>query len=457
MKVTVQAVEAIAPDQASLKAAAKLMKPSKWPVMAEDPNGTLMWAECQGSGANPYRVTADKSDLGYKCTCPSRKFPCKHALALMWFKADNNVPFQSAVPPEWVLEWVGRRRATSNDVTKKTPSTEKNLSSAIRVETDTAPDPKAEARKLAAAKKRAETTEKAMIAATFELDQWIEDQLRTGLSGLLENLTEQCRKIAARLVDGKASSLAGRLDEMPSRILAHPAEMRAEIVISELGKLVLITQSFRANPKTAHLRRLIGPTETRQQVIDAPDALRLQSKWELIGEQVITRRDGLVAHYTWLLNLEDNPQCFALLLDFFPASAGKRGGAANIGEQFEAELIFYADPSPLRAVLGSRGADIEPPQPWPDTTQTPLSTFRDRLHAAPWTLNAPLLLPAGRIVKDETGRQWWRGGNESLPLSTPLDALALGMNLSSSVGIWNGHGLTLLASQSDWGRLSFAN
>ena len=72
MAITVDAVESIAPDQASLKAAAKLMKPAKWPVMAEDPNGTLMWAECQGSGANPYRVAADKSDLGYKCTCPSR-------------------------------------------------------------------------------------------------------------------------------------------------------------------------------------------------------------------------------------------------------------------------------------------------------------------------------------------------------------------------------------------------
>lgn len=456
MTITVQAVESIAPDQASLKAAAKLMKPAKWPVMAEDPNGTLMWAECQGSGANPYRVAADKSDLGCKCTCPSRKFPCKHSLALMWFKAEGNVTFQSGAPPEWVLEWVGRRRKTSGGTAPKSTPDKKNLSAAKRIEAEAPPDPKAQARKLAAAKKRAETTEKSMIASTLELDQWIEDQLRTGLSGLLENLTDRCRKIAARLVDCKAGSLAGRLDEMPSRLLSYPIEIRAEIALSELSKLVLLSKSFRDNPKAPDLRRLIGTTETRQQILDNPEALRVKSTWEFLGEQVITRRDGLVAQYSWLLNLEDHAQRFALLLDFFPASAGKRGGAANIGEQFEAELIFYPNPSPLRAVVGERGSGIVSLKFWPAAPQSPLSTFRDTLHAAPWTLSAPLLLPSGRILEDDAGRQWWSGAGENLPLSTALDDIALGMPLSSSVGIWDGRSLSLISSQSAWGRMSFA-
>ncbi|QTR06202.1 SWIM zinc finger family protein, partial [Saccharothrix algeriensis] len=35
-----------------------------------------------GRGRTPYRVCVDLADRATKCSCPSRKFPCKHALAL---------------------------------------------------------------------------------------------------------------------------------------------------------------------------------------------------------------------------------------------------------------------------------------------------------------------------------------------------------------------------------------
>ncbi|NJM55470.1 MAG: SWIM zinc finger family protein, partial [Verrucomicrobiae bacterium] len=83
MTLSKDKVEQLAPDQASLSAAVKLLKPSNWPVTARNADGTLLWGECQGSGATPYRVVVSPDDVGYKCTCPSRKFPCKHSLAVM--------------------------------------------------------------------------------------------------------------------------------------------------------------------------------------------------------------------------------------------------------------------------------------------------------------------------------------------------------------------------------------
>ena len=80
MSLTTNKITELAPDQASLNAAHKLMKPGKWPTLAQ--HGDLVWGECQGSGANPYRTVFDRSNAGYKCTCPSRKFPCKHVLAV---------------------------------------------------------------------------------------------------------------------------------------------------------------------------------------------------------------------------------------------------------------------------------------------------------------------------------------------------------------------------------------
>jgi SWIM zinc finger len=108
--LTKDRIEKLAPDQASLGAALKLMKPSTWPVMARMADASLLWGECQGSGATPYRVIVSPSDVGYKCTCPSRKFPCKHVLAVMWMHCDKPERFEPGAAPDWVQDWLARRR-----------------------------------------------------------------------------------------------------------------------------------------------------------------------------------------------------------------------------------------------------------------------------------------------------------------------------------------------------------
>jgi len=208
MSITSETVTALAPDQASLKAASKLMKASKWPVRAMNDASHLVWGECQGSGANPYLTVFDISDHGYKCTCPSRKFPCKHSLALMWMYAESPDEFEkSADVPQWVTDWLGRRRKTAGKTAEKSSNTGKDLSLARAEEPVKPQDPKAVARKEAAAKKRAESTEAAIMGATDDLETWIEDQLRTGLGALMNDLTSRCRAIAARMVDGNPSGL----------------------------------------------------------------------------------------------------------------------------------------------------------------------------------------------------------------------------------------------------------
>ena len=90
-----KAIEAAAPDQASLSAAIKLLKPALWSGLSGSADGKLIWGDCQGSGANPYRLAVDLDNVGSKCTCPSRRFPCKHALALMVMQSRGQT-FQTA-------------------------------------------------------------------------------------------------------------------------------------------------------------------------------------------------------------------------------------------------------------------------------------------------------------------------------------------------------------------------
>ncbi len=47
-----------------------------------------MWGRCRGVGREPYETMVDHAHVAWRCTCPSRSHPCKHALALliMWVK-----------------------------------------------------------------------------------------------------------------------------------------------------------------------------------------------------------------------------------------------------------------------------------------------------------------------------------------------------------------------------------
>lgn len=457
MKVDLKAVEALAPDQSSLKAAAGLRKPAKWSGAGISHDGQLIWAACAGSGANPYRVMADLADLGNKCTCPSRKFPCKHVLALLWMRADDGLAFAPGETPDWVSEWVGRRRKTGGGAAlASTPTVAKDLNAAVAVEAEAPEDPKAVARRAAAAESRAAETEQAMRDAVDALEGWIGDQLRLGLASFIDDVAGRCRRIAARLVDGKAAVLAGRIDELPSRLLALPAGDRVRGAVIELGKLVLLARAYRTDPKNAEIRRAIGPAESREALLANPETVRITTTWEVIGEKAESRRDGLVSQTSWLLNLGDTGPRFAVLLDYYPASAGKRSSVFTLGEQFDGELAFYPAQNPERAILLSRrsreNADVE----WPEPLEAHISKrIAARLDAEPWLVDAPLLLPPGRIVIDAHGGYWWKSkaGDDILPVEEIAEGPARAADLKCAAAIWSAGGLRMLAAQSTWGRI----
>jgi hypothetical protein len=453
--VDLKAIEQLAGDQASLKAAAGLAKPGKWSGLGTSGDAALIWGECAGSGANPYRVMADLRDLGNKCTCPSRKFPCKHSLALLWISAEAVLPFAPAETPEWVSDWLKRRRGGSGAAKPADDSgPRKDVQAALEVEPEAPEDPKAAARREAAAARRVEDTERAIREALDALDQWIGDQLRLGLGAFIDEATARCRRIAARLVDGKAATLAGRLDELPSRLLALPAGDRPRGAVVELGKLVLLAQAFRATPDDPEIRRAVAGAETREAVLANPEALRVKGTWEVLAELVRTRRDGLVSQTTWLLNLGAEGPRFAMLLDFFPASAGRRGSGPTAGERFEGELAFFPARQPLRDLLIARDS-IDGEFAWPDPSTDLAEALTEPLRHEPWALEVPLLLPAGRIATDIKGQGWWRAKDSDFALPLAEDAVGLirGTELKCATALWSGNRLAILAAETPWGRI----
>src|SRR5215207_2458274 len=87
-------------------------------------DGSLLFGECKGSGKDNYQPSADFADPAkpvYRCTCPSRQFPCKHSLALLYAFAQGAKFSEKDVPAE-----IGEKRAKIQQrVEKKKDDAEK--------------------------------------------------------------------------------------------------------------------------------------------------------------------------------------------------------------------------------------------------------------------------------------------------------------------------------------------
>jgi hypothetical protein len=101
-------VLALAPDDASRRAAATLARPAPWDGAGAA--GDLVWGQCAGSGKNPYQVIVDLAGPAFKCSCPSRKFPCKHALAVLLLWSAGTIPDERE-PADYARAWQEARQA----------------------------------------------------------------------------------------------------------------------------------------------------------------------------------------------------------------------------------------------------------------------------------------------------------------------------------------------------------
>jgi len=260
LSISVQSIESVAPDQASLAAASKI-KHAAWSALGKDEGRHLAWGECHGSGSAPYRISVDLNDLAAKFACPSRKFPCKHALGLMLVMLDRPGAFEPASAPDWVMEWVSRRRPSASAKSAKAdaPSQGKSLARASEPAEAKPPDEKAAARAAAQRDRLRASREESILNGLDELDRWIADEIDTGLAAFTQRAPQRCRVAAQRLVDAKAPALATRLDSLPPELLALPESERGRHAIEVLGALHLLVEAYRRQDRLPEAQERRAP------------------------------------------------------------------------------------------------------------------------------------------------------------------------------------------------------
>jgi hypothetical protein len=430
MSLSPEQVIALAPDAPSAKAGRSLATARKWAALGCDERA--VWGECQGGGKDSYRTQIDLTEPAFRCTCPSRKFPCKHALGLLLLLAAEGQTFERPRRPEWVAEWLEKRD-------RQSPRAE-NKEAAEASAGATPPKPKRAARKPG----RASDRRARVSAGLAELELWLRDLVRRGLADAQGQPTKYWEQMAARLVDGQAPGAARRVRELSSAT-AYAAGW-AEAVLFRLGLLHLLVEAFKRidtlpEPVQADVRACLGWTIKEEEL---PADAGVRDRWVVAG-QFTYEGEKLRIQRTWLWGGTSARD--ALLLDFAPAGQPLK---ANLlpGTSLDAELVFYPSNFPLRAAIRQRHSRPEPCESARGhaTVDSLLNTYAEALARNPWIEFFPALLCEVVPVRREGGWIVRDSGGRLLPLSPRLrgrwEMLALsGGNPITLFGEWDGQHL----------------
>lgn len=392
---TTEQVLSLSPDESSTKNGKKLASLTKWQNLGRS-EGAL-WGECKGSGADPYKTQIDLSEPAFNCSCPSRKFPCKHALGLFLLLAANPDSIPVTDPPTWVAEWIEKRMQKQQ----------------AKAEKKAAPkDPVAQA-------KRAAQRENKVQAGIADLSLWLQDLVREGLAAVQSQSYTFWETPAARLVDAQAPGLARQIREMAGIPYSGGLHWPDQL-LERLGSLYLVLEGYQRletlPPGTqADLRTVIGWTQKQEELLNDETVPTQRDQWLILGKRIV-EEDQLKIQRVWLWG--QTHQRLALGLSFSVMNQPLDVSLVP-GTCLDADLVFFPSAYPLRALVKTRHASPEaiPAFAGFETIALALSAWQQALAQQPWITTFPFPLLNVHVLPSEN--QWFvmDQSGDSLPIS----------------------------------------
>ena len=435
ISLTTEQIVALAPDPASAKAGQALASPGKWGALGWKEQA--VWGECQGSGSKPYQVQIDLSEPAFRCTCPSRKFPCKHGLGLFLIFVNHAAAVREGAAPAWVAEWLAKRgekaeKQKSVSAEPERPKSEAELAKAAEQQT-----------------KRAEQREKKVADGLADLQLWLCDLARHGLASVQSRPYKFWDEAAGRLVDAQAPGPARMLREMAS--IPATGEGWQERLVEQIGLLTLLAEAYSRietlpEPVQADVRDALGWNVRQDGVLTGEG---VADTWSVLGQNAYGEEQLRVSR-TWLRGR--NSGRYALILQFTrPGQPLETVLAA--GTQFEGEMAFFPGACSLRALVKARSAATEPLTALPArlSIAAALDACADMLARSPWIAVLPIVL--GQVTPAVSNGIWHVQDQDSISL--PLDSdFAQGWKLMAVsgghpvdlFGEWNGRELFPLSA-----------
>ncbi len=403
---TKEQINALAPDANTLKRGEALSSTLKWPFL--ETNGRVVWGKCKSSGSSLYETVIDLQGPAFKCNCPSRKFPCKHAIGLLILSQSETDGFRiiDELPTE-IKNWIHKRD-------KKTPKKEERSEEEIQ---------KAEAQK----DKRFLDRLNLMEQGIQDLDIWLSDVIRMGLANVVQDgeafgitktrsrsTNELWRTMAMRMVDAKLPGVAKRIREMallPGKNTDWP-----EKVLKALSDLHLLSKGFQQREKLPaplheELLGILGINTSKSQLLEQHGET---DDWMVIGQFEGTNIDNAAVRRTWFKGQKTGR--FALVLEYDYQGAGFPTHWA-LGRVFKGEMIFYPSVFPLRSIEREMHIteDIVEDLQGISSMEDFLKEYSEALRQNPWIMDYPVAF--SKVIPQFIGGQLYLtdSNNDAIP------------------------------------------
>lgn len=372
LNLTEEQIIQLAPDAASVKAGKGLATKAKWVLLEH--SDRAIWGHCQGSGKTPYQTVVDTKNVAFKCSCPSRKFPCKHGLGLLFLYAAQTDLFKEADEPDWVTAWLSKREEKAEKKEQKAKS-------------DAPVDEAAQA-------KRQAMRHTKVLNGIDELEIWIKDLLRNGLINIPERAYTLFDGIARRMVDAQAPGLANRLRSI-QEINFYDETWKYKLT-DQLGKLYLLMKAYKNLEQQPEdwqneIRTQIGYPQAKEDVLAGEV---IEDQWIVLHKKS-QKVNELNNDIYWLHGQQSNR--FAVYFSFTaPGSLPEYN--LMPGSIYHAKLCFYKGVGNLRALFKECELSGETYVPhFCSNLQEAASRYRETLQVNPFAENVPILVENIRL------------------------------------------------------------
>lgn len=378
MQFTEEQIFNLAPDESSKKAGKDLANPSKW--VSKGASEQALWGECQGSGSKPYQTQIDLQNIAFKCSCPSRKFPCKHGLGLLLYNARQPNDFSTSTMPAWVEDWISKRAEKKE---KQVEKEDKPVDEAARA-------------------KRTQARELKVTDGIDELQLWLKDIVRNGILTMPDKGAAWFENMAKRMVDAQAPGLAGMVRSLGE--INFYAEGWQSKFMDQVAVIYLTTKAFQNTASQDQLlqqdiRSWVGFTQNQEEL---KEQTGVTDTWLVLAKQT-SEVDNITTERYWLYGTATKQ--YALILQFIVRG---QGGQLTFtpGLLVQAELVFFPSVAPLRAIVKRQIAS---------TVKATFSGYQnwEEVLAAETTLNSQLPVRGDRpylirkVRPVQYNQQWW--------------------------------------------------
>lgn len=393
----------LAPDSGTLEQARKLFFAKRWLVL--EGNGKYLWGVYETPYAQRMETVVRLEPPLLRCSCKSRRRPCKHALAMVLLFLNRNEVWKVRDElPEWAMSLLGQKEAEP------------------KVGKAAAPDQQKQAQRVAL-----------MDGGVAELEKWLQTVARIGLAQMVQ-APEEWENLAARMVDCKLGSIARRIRLCQQWI---QQEDWADKLTAEIGLLYLFVLAWQR-------KESLSPDQKRELLQVAgwnvrKDQLSTQTGvddcWLVLGVST-GEEEKLKFRRTWMRG--EKTGRYALLLDF---AFGNRGFEDHwvTGSVLRGRLLFYPGQPALRAAFQhyqmSREA-YEAVAAFADLGEVQ-EAYAKHLGLSPWLMVLPALIDEVTPIYDQDSEQFYLLDTHKnyLPVPTSdvswkLLALSLGRSIS---------------------------